>query len=276
MMNLAAVSSYFDRTPVYDPDTGALLFYGQVDPFDDSRRESATGYRRILSVADSVTIPTARVVKIHNSIWVVGTSEEDGWLEVHRRKFVLHPASYRFKLSTLPNFLAGVIANYAWCGVEWYKDGKEESTSSRSIPKYTAYFSSTFVLQEYDIIWLDSGCYLVETPHQSTAGFTAATCSKLEFVPASATVATRTYDPAQGKYVSSTTATKSCLRVRWQDLFLYGSQASAHYQEGDCSLVLPSNTAIATKDVVTLSGITWNVISVGRLGGAVVAHGRPA
>ena len=71
-------------------------------------------------------------------------------------------------------------------------------------------------------------------------------------------------------------AIQACLKVRWQDLFLYGSQASNHYQEGDCSLVLPSDTVVATKDTVTLSGSTWNIVSVGRLGGAVVAHGRPA
>ncbi len=276
MLTLADASSYFDRTPILDAYTGATLFYGQVDPYQDAIRDSATAYRRILSVKPGTAIPTKRAVKVLGVPWLVGSSELDGHATAHREKYVLHPAPATLAVTSLPGYVAGAASVNNLGDMIWLKDTKEDASSSRAVPMLTAYLSSTAALAEYDVITVGTQSYLAFPPHLQASGVQAATCSRLEFAPADATLATRTYDPVQGKYTATVNTTVKCLRVRWQTLFIYGSQGDAKYQEGDCSLVLPAGTAAATKDTLTLAGQPWNILAVESLGGAVVAHARRA
>lgn len=275
MLTLADASRYFDRTPILDTVTGVTLFYGQVDPYADAMRDSATAYRRILSVSPSVVIPASRLVRILGSVWIVGDSEVDGMAVAHRRKYVLHPAPTLLSIRGLSGHVTGGTATVLWGNMIWFKDAKEEASSSRLNPLYTAYLPTSAALAEYDVISVGTTGYLVGPQHEQASGVLSATCAKLEYAPADATLATRVYDPVQGKHVSSTNTTVKCLRVRWQSLYLYGSQGDAKYQEGDCSLVFPTGTVLATKDRVILVGQDWSVLAVETIGGAVVAHGRP-
>jgi hypothetical protein len=276
MLTLADASSYFDRTPILDADTGATLFYGQVDPYQDAIRDSATAYRRILSVKPGTAIPTKRAVRIFGSTWLVGVSELDGHASAHREKYVLHPAPSTLAVTSLSGYVSGAAPVNNFGDMIWLKDGKEDASSSRAVPMLTAYLSSTAALAEYDVVKVGSQGYLAMPPHLQASGVLSATCSRLEYAPVDATLSTRTYDPVQGKYTATVNTTVKCLRVRWQTLFLYGSQGDAKYQEGDCSLVLPAGTVLATKDTLTLSGQTWSILAVEGLGGAVVAHARRA
>ena len=274
MLTLADASNYFDRTPILDAYTGATLFYGQVDLYDDAKRDSATAYRRVLSVKPGTLIPATRALKIHGSVWIVGASEIDGLSVAHRQKYVLHPAPSKLGVVSLSGFVSAAAATEHWADMVWFKDGKEDAVSSRVVPMYTAYLAQSVSLPEYSVITQGAAAYLVETPHGQASGIQSATCVRLEYTPVSATLATRTYDPVQGKYTASNDTTVKCLRVRWQSLFLYGSQGDAKYQEGDCSLVFPTGTVMATKDKITLAGQVWSILAVENLGGAVVAHGR--
>lgn len=274
MLTLADASRYFDRTPILDPYTGATLFYAQIDPYQDAIRDSATAYRRIMSVAPGLRMPDSRLVKILGSVWIVGDSELDGLATAHREKFVLHPAPTLIGVRTLSGHVTGGALTVSWGDMVWLKDAKEESSSSRTNPMYTAYLPTSAALNEYNVITVGTTGYLVGPSHDQVSGVLSATCAKLEYAVADATLATRVYDPVLGKYTASVDTTVKCLRVRWQSLYLYGSQGDAKYQEGDCSLVFPSGTTIATKDRVTLDGQAWNILAVETLGGAVVAHGR--
>ena len=275
MLTLADASRYFDRTPIRDPYTNAVLFYGQVDPYDDAKRDSATAYRRILSVAPGTAVPASRLVSILGSVWVVGDSELDGMAVAHREKFVLHPAPTLISVRSLSGHVTTGAASVSWGDMVWLKDAKEETSSSRTNPLYTVYLPTSVVLQEYNVITIGTTGYLVGPSHDQASGVLSAICAKLEYTPVNATLATRVYDPVQGKYTSSADTTVKCLRVRWQSLYLYGSQGDAKYQEGDCSLVLPAGTVLETKDRITLVGQVWSILAVETLGGAVVAHGRP-
>lgn len=274
MLTLADASRYFDRTPVLDAYTSAILFYAQIDPYQDSVRDSATAYRRIMSVAPNITMPVNRLVKILGAVWIVGDSEVDGMATAHREKFVLHPAPTLMGVRTLNGHVTNGAMSTSWGDMVWLKDAKEEFVSSRTTTMYTAYMPPGATLAEYNVVTVGTTGYLVGPPHDQASGVLSATCAKLEYAATSATLATRVYDPVQGKYTASTITTVQCLRVRWQNLFLYGSMGSAQYQDGDSSLVFPSGTPLATKDRVTLDTQAWNVLAVETLGGAVVAHAR--
>jgi len=275
MLTLADASRYFDRTPIRDTATGATLFYGQVDPYQDAVRDSTTAYRRTLSAAPGITIPASRLVSILGSVWIVGNLETDGMAVAHREKYVLHPAPTLLSVRGLSSHVTMGTATVSWGSMLWFKDVKEEASSSRLNLLYTAYLPTSVALAEYNVISVGATGYLVGPPYTQASGMLSATCAKLEHAPADATLATRVYDPVQGKHVSSSNTQVKCLRVRWQSLYVYNSQGDTKYQEGDCSLVLPAGTVLATKDQVTLAGQTWSVLAVETIGGAVVAHGRP-
>ena len=275
MLTLADASVFFDRTPILDPDTGRFLFYGQVEPFDDSKRDSSTAYRRILSVKPGTVMPAGRVVRILGYAWIVGDSEIDGLGTAHREKFVLHPAKAKMNVSTLTQYLAAVVGSSTYLDASWLKDGKEEAVSSRVVPMFTIFMPTPALVDEYSVVWDAGTAYLTQDPHPVASGVRGVLSLRLAYAPVDATLGTRAYDPVAGEYTASVNSTVKCLRVRWQSLYLYGSQADGRYQEGDDSFVLPAGTVIATKDSLTLAGSTWQILAVENLGGAVVAHGRP-
>lgn len=275
MLTLAGASAYFDRTAARDPDTNALLFNCQVDAFDDSKRDAGGAYRRILSVAPGTQMPVGGAVRIRGQVWLVGALEKDGLEEEHRDKYVLQTAPVKHSVSRLSGYLSATVASSQWGSAEWQKDGKEVEVSSKHVQQYFLYFANSADVREYDVIWWGVSAYLALSVHPQASGFLVAPCVKLEYAAADATLNTRVYDPVLGEFASSVPTTVRALRVRWQSLFLYGSEADAHYTPGDCTLVLPYATPVATKDTITLAGTTWHVVSVETLGGATVVHGRP-
>lgn len=107
MLKLSAAASYFDRTPVVDAYTGAVICYGQVDPYDESKRDAGAAYRRVLSVAPGQVLPAHGAVSVLGMTWLVGRRERDGLQELHRDKYVLQPVDTQFNVATLTGYLSG-------------------------------------------------------------------------------------------------------------------------------------------------------------------------
>jgi hypothetical protein len=273
MMTLAEAASYFDRTPVLHPDNDTVLFYGQVEPYDDSRRDAGAAYRRILSVAPGTAVPA--VVKVLGKVWIVGKNESDALDEVLRDKYVLQPALTKASVSRADDFLAGVVTSSVWLSTEWLKDGKELEVSSNVVTMYTVIAPQGADLREHDIIWYSGAALMMQKPRHHPSGYIEAEAVALDqTLPDTATLSQRTFSPASGAYTTATTGTAPCMRVRWQSLYLYEDQSSTRYQEGDATLVLPAGTTLSTNDLVTLSGKDWKVLAVQQLAGCVCAHAR--
>lgn len=274
MMTLAQAAGYFDRTPVLDPDTGFELFRGQVDPYDDSKRDAGAAYRRVMSVRPGTVIPASRAVSILGQPWLVGHMEADGLADPHREKYVLAPATAKVAISRLSGFLTGAPATTLWAGTEWVKNAKEIETSSKQPEMTRVYLPLGSDVRERDVVSYTGYAYLALAVHTQPSGFSVAECLRLEqTAPAAATVGARTYVPGTGFAAGSSTQVQ-CLRVRWQNLFEYGGPADDRYQEGDAALALPTGTVVTTRDKVTFDGIVWQVLAVDTLAGAVVVHAR--
>jgi hypothetical protein len=277
MMTLAEAAAYFDRTPVLNPDNDSVLFYGQLEPYDDSKRDAGAAYRRILSVAPGTAMPSSRSVRILGQVWIVGNKETDGLEVAHRDKYVLQQAGVKVNVSRPADFLAGVATSSAWSAIEWLKDARELEVSSDVAPLYTLMMPNSTDLREHDIVWYSGRALLAQAPRTQPSDYKLATAFELEqAAPATATIQARSYDPAVGAYTNGASTTQPCLRVRWQSLYLYGSAADTRYKPGDASLVLPAGTAIKTSDQITLAGVVWKVLASETLAGVVVVHGRPA
>lgn len=270
MINLAQASTYFDRTPVYDTVTGRLIFRAQIEPFDDSRRDANSAYRRVLSVKAGTVVP--REVNVLGTVWLVGAGETDAMESVHRQKYVIAQAKAQFQVSTLAQYLEGERSALCWAAPYWSKDAKQTETSSTYPQMFDVYLSTEVAAQS--VLWDADDAYLVVSPRPMPSGLMSAHSLKLEHRREQANLSKRVYSPSAGGYVSEQVSSVPTLQVRWQSLFEYGSQMDERYQEGDASFVLPAACGVDTACTLQASGRLWQVLSVDDVPGAAIAHCR--
>lgn len=274
MLSLAQAASYFDRTPILDPTTGELLFNGQLEPFDDSHRDAGAAYRRILSVSPGTVVPT--VVTVHGATWVVGFRQSDSLGVTLRDKYVLQRADAA-SVSRPASFLAGTATHATWLATEWLKDGKEIDTSSDTIETFTIMAPGDLDLIEHDLVWYAGRALLAQRPRLQPSGYLEVTAVQLEqSLPSTASIASRTFNPANGGYTAGATVSVPCQRVRWQSWFRYDSEASARYKPGDATLIMPPGTAVKAEDRITFAGAEWKTLAVKTDSGVVCVHARGA
>jgi hypothetical protein len=274
-MKLTDAACYFDRTLATDPVTGKVLFKCQVDPFDDSKRDAAASYRRILSVKPGTKMPAHGVAFLLGHVWLIGAVEPDGMLELHREKYVIEMAAGQLKVANLNNFLAGTVMATVYASPAWVKDSKQLETSSDVAQLYDIAIPGGTTVLTHDVMWSNTEAYLVLSPRPAASGLPAINALKLDQIaPAPATISSRTYNPASGTYGAPVQTTVNALQVRWQSLFKYGSQMSERYQESDVSIVLPFGTGVSTSTQITMGGVNYQVLAVLDVSGAVVVHAR--
>lgn len=276
MLKLSAAASYFDRTPVVDAYTGAVICYGQVDPYDESKRDAGAAYRRVLSVAPGQVLPAHGAVSVLGMTWLVGRRERDGLQELHRDKYVLQPVDTQFNVATLTGYLSGTPRASAFAAPEPVKTGKEAESSSDVVIFNNVYLSPAVQLAKHEVVWSAQGAFLALSTQVLPSGLKAAYSVLLDHGPEDASVISRTFDPVNGTHAATAPVTVKVLRVRWQNLFEYPGQIAERYQEGDDVFVFPTGTAVDASTLFELAGKSWRVLAVSDLGGAVTVHGRPA
>lgn len=277
MMTLAEASCYFDRTQATDVLTGRPLFKAQLSVFDDSKRDASAAYRRIMSVKPGTVMPASRLAKMLGHVWMIGASEPDGMLEIHREKYVIQAATTILKHSSLSQFLSGTYPNTIYSTPNWVKDAKQLEVSSDMPQIFDITVPGTTALAVHDVLWEDTAAYLVLSPRSMVSGLMVANTLKLEVTaPTTATITSRVYNPVTGAYTGAIDSVVNALVVRWQSLFKYTSQMSERYQEGDVEIVLPFGTVLTTASRIAVSGVTYQVLAVLDISGTVVAHARVA
>ncbi len=275
-MNLADASRYFDRTEVFDPDTGRCLFKAQMKNYDDSHRDNASAYRRVMSVAPGTPMPAARSIRMLGDTWLVGDRQRDGQANAHRDKFVVQRTPAQGSVYSLAGFLAGTRKALAWMDMLWLADRKELEVSSDVPQQYLAYYPETLDVMQHDVVVHQGKAIVVQSAAHTGSGISEARgLLQATVAPTNVIVNKRTFVPSTGRYTTNPTVTVQGLLMRWQELYRYEAQSDERYQEGDRSLVLPAATAINNSDTVTAGGRNWSVTGVQPISGCAVAHLRP-
>lgn len=169
-MNLHNAAKRFDKTVCADAYNPANTFLGQLDLFDDSKRDGATVDRRILSVASDVVIPSRRTLTVEGSTWMVGQKNIDSFRgSPIRHKYILHECEQIGLLRTPKQFLAaGGLAVYA--STLWVKDNKEGDTSSGLYTFVNAYFAKGEPVDVGLLLTLGTETYRIRNVYPSAAG----------------------------------------------------------------------------------------------------------
>ncbi|MBT2326745.1 hypothetical protein J7E62_31010 [Variovorax paradoxus] len=278
MMSLAAASAYFDRTEVFDAYSGELLFLAQIDPYDDSKRDAMVAYRRVLSVAPGVVIPTHRCIHVFGAVYAVaGEPSIDGLNEAHRVKYVLQTADGQLSVGTITQFLDSDPAATVYAFASWAKDAKQEEESSDVANVFEVILPLGTEVKPKQVLWRAGIAYIATSVRRLPSDFVGVTAVRLDQVePLEATIQSRTFNPATGGYTLGAAAYPYALRVRWQSLFSYDAQLEARHQEGDFTLALPDETVVDTSSKITFSDMNLRVLAVNPLEGGIAVHVRRA
>lgn len=266
-MRLQSAARYFDKVACADAYTPAVTFKGQLDVFDDSKRDGATVLRRILSVAPDVTLPARRTITAEGDTWLIGAGHKDSFNgEAIRTKHIIHRADGAATIKTAAQALAtGGTASYA--SRLWIKDLKEVEVSSSLFSMLNVYLAPGETVAIGNLILLSGRLHLVRNVYTGAAGLLIAESDEL----AANAVASVTYTPRGGAYVpaSDTVVPGSpvvlnLLRTRFQDDYVYQNEAAPRYVEGDIrGSILKSALAVPkVDDYVTLADGDWRVLSI--------------
>ncbi len=262
-MRLYDAAKHFDDvlcTDAYGPAT----FYGQLDLYDDARREGLTVQRRILSVAPDVVIPARRVISFGGEQWLVGDDESDSFKgSLIRTKYILHRAGGIAAIQT-PGQLLSAGGSPAYGARLWVKDYREQAASSHLFGFFNLYLASTEAAAEGTYVTLQGHIHRVRNAFLSVGGFLEAEASEVPAGVVAGTYKARSaYDPATDAETLGNVAV-SVLRVRWSDDFAYTTHGATKYEAGDIKGLVrkAAVTAAAPGDQLTLADGTWRVLAV--------------
>lgn len=277
-MKLSQAATYFHTTPFSDAYNPATQFNGRLLPYDDNSRDSLSTDRRIMAVADSVTIPARRVVKVGNQCWIVGQGAVDyHGAEALRHKFILHRADELATVKTFGQALRGDAGQSIWAGRLWVKELKEPTESSGMYDNYQLFFAGTEDIrdpawsaevftdgrEENVLVMVAGRWHLVRATMDTAGGLLTALVDELpEPVLLDVEYSTSVYNRLLDKKVM-TPSTIPAINLRWQTNFTYLAAYAEKYKPGDSQLLVLKTAVTPTAgDAVTVRGRLYRVVSV--------------
>lgn len=262
-MKLDAAARRFDDLVCADAYTPSIVFKGQLQLYDDSKRDGATVERRVLSVAPAVIPPARRVLSMGGREWLIGDPNPDYFQgKTIRIKYPLHGCDGLATVSTVTQILQAAPGFTAYAALMYVKGAKEVDTSSGVFDVFHLFFAALEPLVERMMVSLGGRWYLVRTLFKSAAGFLTTVVDELaEPVVEVASFGVRTYDPLTDSNVD-VFAPLTVVRVRWQSAFEYLSAGSEKYVRGDAQVMMPKTVSPKAQDGITLSDGPWRVLSV--------------
>lgn len=274
-MRLQAVARSFNNTPCYDAYSGVLAFNAQLGLYDDTKRDSETAERRILSVDTSAEIPARRVVEAAGTRFIVGHGNPDTFRgSIVRVGYVAHEATHLTTIQTLQQFVLNTAGVSAWAGRAWIKNLGYSEQGSELNSFHHIHFSVTESLALSSILTFDGEFYLVRLMNKGAAGTLTAYCDKMpEPVVETASLGVGAYDPLIDTHSAVATPVRA-IRIRWQSLFDYNVLKAPTFGPDDLQIALSKTAAVApVGEKITMSDGTWMIASADDYQGVWLCRG---
>lgn len=130
-MEFSAAAAYFDEDEIFDAYSDDLLFLGHTTPHDDHTSSGATSRRRTLVAAVDARAPARRVIRWHDSYWLVGNDNVDSFRgEAVRRSFGLKKSTGVMSLLTPGQAATGIAGVQFHAHKEYYRDMTDAMSSA--------------------------------------------------------------------------------------------------------------------------------------------------
>ena len=263
-MRIHSAAQRFNKMPCNDGYSGTFLFNGQILLYDDSRRDSEGGERRIIELAPDLTPPSRRVIEAHGTRYIMGHGFDDSMLgRVIRRKYIAHEATHLATFYTLQQLCQNTAGTSAWAARAWVKDSKEIDESSDMIGVNHIHMAPSEAVAVTNIVRFDNAYHIVRKTNKGAAGTLILACDEVpEPAIETASLKTGSYDPINEVMTTSTTSVR-VLRLRWQSLFEYRDAIAPTFDPEDLQVVVAKSVATpAIGSTFTLSDGDFQVDSL--------------
>jgi hypothetical protein len=250
--------------PCNDGYTGAFLYNGQLNLYDDSRRDSESSERRIIELAPELSPPARKVIEAHGVRYILGHGFQDSALgSVIRRKYIAHEASSLSTWYTLQQLCQNTAGVQAWAAKAWVKDSKEIDESSDMIGVNHIHMATSEAVAPTNIILFDGAYHIVRKTTHGPAGTLVLTCDEVpEPAIETATLKQGTWDPINETMATTNTSVRT-LRLRWQSLFEYRDAAAHSFKPEDMQVVIAKSVATpAIGATLTMSDGDFQIDSI--------------
>lgn len=267
-MDLFDAATYFDRNPVSDAYTGAVLFEGQLNLYDDSKRDSEAAERRVLSLSPTCVIPSRRTVQVAGQVYLVGKGNADVFLgSVIRVGYVVHEAKYLATVRTLEQLCLNQPGYQAWTNQAWLKNAAFTEQSSELSPMFHLFLAEGEPVADNYTVQFGNELHLVRTSNLGASGVQILTTERLDAPNVeTATFGESVYDPVSGNFSGASHSTR-VIRLRWQALFEYGNKSAPTFGPDDLQVVVAKASYTPVPgNLITLSDGPVKVQSVRSLG----------
>ena len=269
-MKLQNVARFFDSTPLRDAYTNANFGVGQLDLFDDSKRDGVTVLRRVLSVVAQWTPPPRGVLSFTGESWIVGLAYPDVFKgQVIRKRFILHRSDGICQFLTGDELLTpGATGLKAHASKAWVKDVKDISTTSDLQSQYVVYAAKSEALAQGMFVRFPDGTILLaRNSYSAVSGFRALECSELEpdaLTTVQLTLQRPTYDPVLETYAAVAPVAVPAIVTRFLDDYEFRNEKMPDAFIGDLRVRVRAVDAVGVQagDSLTLNSKSWKILSV--------------
>lgn len=273
-MRLLAAARRFDKTGFYDGVSLVPAFYGQLLLFDEAKRDATSSSRRIISTAADSTIPPSRLVTDGLAWYILGDMKPDVHNGVPLRvAYIAHEAPIAVSISSLSGSLNSTGLWSTRMGATWVKNQAFTEQSSRLAQTFELYFTSFDPLYPNLIVNDGTQMWLTKTSHVGDSGIQVVNAELLGNTSdvVQAVSVTSPSDPITEAPGTDTTVT--CLMLRWQALFAYGSKDAPTYGPEDVQIIVKqADVTTPVGSTVTMGVSKFKVASAQRLDGVFLCR----
>lgn len=273
-MDFRRVSTYFDNLEFRDAYSNAVAFFGQLDLFDEAKRDSETALRRIISTSATALIPARRAVRAGGIVYLIGQPHQDSFQGIQVRVgYASQKAGPLASILSLDEACLGLPGTVAYASRAWIKDTAFSEQSSIINSQYHINFGITENVKAADIVRASGDYFVVRSVSEGESGLLIATCDLLKGVaPEPATIQAGAYSATTETFTGAP-VTAPVLALRWQSLFAYGGGQADPFAAGDIQIVAAKSSVTMIPGArVTLSSGIWTVLSVVSVGAAWVCR----
>lgn len=262
-MRLARVARAFDRMPCTDAYTGQFLFNGQLNLYDDSKRDAEATERRVISTDQGVPMPKRGVVAAAGTRWIIGHANPDSFKgSVIRVGHVAHEATFLAQVRTLGQACRGETGLRAYCGGAWIKNLADSTNSSELAPQFHMHFAAVEKVAVQHLLYVDGSYYVARSSHVGPAGTRIVLCDYLSDPALVDATLRRVTMNAVTEVRTQVDTTVRVIFARWQSLFEYNNHVAPKFGPGQIQIVIAKAAATPVAgDFVVYDGDSWQIES---------------
>lgn len=264
-MRFADAAKFFNKDPVYDAYTGALLFYCHTTAHDDHTSAGATMRRRTMTTTVDQVVPARQAVMLYGDPWLVGSSNPDSFQGIEvRRSWGMKRATDLMTLLTPVQAIKGLAGPTLYTQKEFFHDDPSPLSTSDWGTLWNIYLAPNEPVARGNFLrGADGAIYRVRNSYLAVDGLRIAEADQLDGdALQTAVFDIGTYDLITDKETTNTLALPA-IQIDASKFYRFRTRDENNALAGD-RVVFVAQADITPKvgQKLTMLGLTWRVQSV--------------